>query len=124
MTSSDRDYGLIIAAIVAIVAIVGLVILFSDKESTSGLQFAETNLDNICYFDPELGGIYCPFQVEKVHQIWNRDDAGQVPFVPGQSLGTFGASGQFERYGFTCGWTTEGCPEPQTACQVCFYNEE
>lgn len=120
--AEQRDFGLIIAAIVAIVAIVGLVIMFSGKGAT-GLQIAKTNVDNICYFDPALGGLNCPYQTEQVYQIWNRKDAGQVPFVPGQELGTFGASKQFQQYGFTCGWTTVGCPSPQTACQVCWIPE-
>ena len=119
---ADKDYGLIIAAIVAIVAIVGLVILFS-KGGATGLQIGATNQDNIGYFDPDEGGLVTPYQTEKVYQIWNRKDAGQIPFVPyvpgGEVFGTFGPSKEFTQSGGICYWTTQGCPHGATACQVC-----
>jgi len=118
--ASDKDYGLIIAAIVAIVAIVGLVIMFSGGATGSyGVEY--TPSDNICYFSAEAGQMICTGQDIAVRKIFNRKDAGQVPFVPGQRGGTFGESQEHRQATAICYWSTEGCTQGENACQRCDY---
>jgi len=118
--ASDKDYGLIIAAIVAIVAIVGLVIMFSGGGTGSyGVEF--TQYDNICYFSAEAGHMICTGQDIVVQKIFNRKDAGQVPFVPGQRGGTFGETKKHRQATAICYWSTEGCTQGENACQRCDY---
>lgn len=118
--ASDKDYGLIIAAIVAIVAIVGLVIMFSGG-ATGSYGVEQTQYDNICYFSAEAGHMICTGQDIVVQKIFNRKDAGQVPFIPGQTGGTFGESKKHRQATAICYWSTEGCTQGENACQRCDY---
>jgi len=118
--ASDKDYGLIIAAIVAIVAIVGLVIMFSGG-GTGSFGVDQTQYDNICYFSAEAGQMLCTGQDIAVQKIFNLKDAGQVPFVPGQRGGTFGESQEHRQATAICYWSTEGCTQGENACQRCDY---
>lgn len=117
--ASDKDFGLIIAAIVAIVAIVGLVIMFSG-DSTGLASFYTVGEDQTCYFD-SVQGLTCPYGTEQVNPIWNLKDAGQVPFIPGQRSGTFGETKKHAQANAICYLSTDNCPPGRSMCEICEY---
>jgi len=94
--------------------------------STGLASFYTVGEDQTCYFDPAKGGLVCPYGTEQVNPIFNRKDAGQVPFVPSTlstQLGTFGETATHRQAKAICYLSTDNCPPGRSMCEICEYRE-